>query len=118
MQKTSTLAALFMLVAAAGITTMNAQEPVRTIEIHAKRFNFTPSEITLKKGETVELKLISDDVTHALVVPELNISSEVSKGHPVDIKVTPDAAGDFHGQCGRFCGAGHGTMLFTVHVQE
>jgi hypothetical protein len=29
-----------------------AQEAARTIEVHAKRFSFSPEDITLKKGET------------------------------------------------------------------
>ena len=93
-------------------------EPARTIEIHAHRFAFTPSEITLKKGETVTLRLISDDVPHSLVVSDLQINQEVSKGHPAEITVTPTSTGDFHGKCGRFCGGGHGSMVFTVHVTE
>ena len=55
----------FMVVAS---TTFAAGE-MRTIEIHARRYVFSPAEITLKKGETVKLRLISDDVAHSLVVP-------------------------------------------------
>lgn len=96
----------------------NAQGTGQTIEIHARRFDFSPAEITLKKGETATIKLISDDVPHSLVVKELGINKEVSKGHPEEVTVTPDKAGDFHGKCGRFCGSGHGSMGLTVHVQE
>ena len=102
----------------AGSLNATAQESPRTIEIHAKRFAFTPSEITLKPGETVTLHLISDDVTHSLLIPDLKINQEVTKGHPVDVKVTPTSVGDFRGKCGRFCGSGHGSMVFTVHVKE
>src|SRR5215469_9076810 len=90
-------------------------EPAKVIEIHAHKFAFEPSEITLKKGETVTLRLTSDDVPHSLVVRDLQINQEISKGHPADITVTPTTTGDFHGQCGRFCGSGHGSMKFTVH---
>jgi cytochrome c oxidase subunit II len=95
-----------------------AQEAINTIEIHAHRFSFTPAEITLKKGETVKLRLISDDVAHSLVVPALKINAPMVKSHPTEITVTPDSTGDFHGQCGKFCGSGHGSMLFTVHVKD
>ena len=98
--------------------TGSAQNSAQTIEIHARRFDFSPAEITLKKGETVTIKLFSDDVPHSLVVKELGINKEVSKGHPEEVTVTPDKAGDFHGKCGRFCGSGHGSMALTVHVQE
>lgn len=113
------IAMLLVLISLVTLTTSigsQAQESSKTIEVHAKRFAFTPSEITLKKGETVTVKLVSDDVTHSLSIKDLNINREVSKGHPQDIVITPQSAGDFHGQCGRFCGSGHGMMTFTVHV--
>lgn len=99
-------------------STSRAQGQVRTIVIHAHRFAFSPSEITLKKGEPVKLQLISDDVAHSLLIPGLGINQLVTKAHPAEITVTPENAGDFHGQCGRFCGSGHGSMLFTVHVKD
>jgi plastocyanin len=34
----------------------------RTIEIHPRRFAFEPAEITAKAGETVRLRLVTDDV--------------------------------------------------------
>lgn len=95
-----------------------AQEQPRTIEIHAKRYAFTPSELTLQKGETVTLRLISDDVPHSLQVPGLKINSPIVKGHPTDVIITPESAGDFKGKCGRFCGSGHGSMIFNVHVKD
>lgn len=103
-----------LCICSAGIAV--ADQPGRTIEIHAHRFAFTPSEITVKKGETVKLKLSSDDVTHSLLIKDLGISQIVNKGKPAEVTFTPDKAGDFHGQCGHFCGSGHGTMTFTVHV--
>jgi cytochrome c oxidase subunit 2 len=95
-----------------------AQEQPHTIEIHAKRYAFTPSEVTLQKGETVTLRLISDDVPHSLQVPGLKINSTIVKGHPSEVTVTPESAGDFKGKCGRFCGSGHGSMIFNVHVKD
>ena len=94
------------------------QEPGRIIEIHAHRFAFSPSEITVKKGETVRLKLISDDVPHSLLIKDLGINQVVTKGKPVQVTFTPQQAGDFRGQCGHFCGAGHGKMAIAVHVTE
>lgn len=88
----------------------------RTIEIHAHRFAFVPAEIIVKKGETVRLKLISDDVPHSLLIKDLGINQTITKGKPAELTFTPQNAGDFHGQCGHFCGAGHGKMTFDVHV--
>lgn len=90
----------------------------RRIEIHAKRFSFVPAEITVDKNEPVTLALTSEDVTHALLVPGLHINATISKGHVTEVTFTADKAGDFPGKCGRFCGSGHGSMLFVVHVTD
>jgi cytochrome c oxidase subunit 2 len=98
--------------------TAAGQQPDRTIEIHAHRFAFSPAEITVRKGETVQLKLISDDVPHSLLIKDLGVNQPITKDRPAVILLTPRQAGDFHGQCGRFCGSGHGQMMFEVHVTE
>lgn len=95
-----------------------AEAPQKTITIHAKRYAFSPAEITLKKGETVKLSLISDDVPHSLSVKDLHINAPIAKDHPTELSLTPDKTGDFKGACGRFCGSGHGSMKFMVHVTD
>ena len=99
-------------------STVPAQEQIRTVEVHAHRFAFSPAEITLKRGETVKLRLLSDDVTHSLVIPDLKINVVINKAHAAEVTVTPNNVGDFRGKCGRFCGSGHGSMVFTVHVKD
>jgi cytochrome c oxidase subunit 2 len=86
------------------------------VEIHAKRYAFVPAEITLKKGETVKLELVSDDVIHSLVIDGLHLKVRMPAGEKVEASVTPEQTGDFKGKCGVFCGSGHGTMALTVHV--
>jgi len=108
---------LFVLLVAGG-NAASAQDAGQKIEIHAKRFNFEPAEITIKKGETVTLELTSEDVPHSLVIKDLNVNAPITKGHVTDVKVTPTNAGTFAGRCGRFCGSGHGSMKFVVHVTD
>jgi cytochrome c oxidase subunit 2 len=88
----------------------------RTIEIHAKRFAFSPAEIEVKMGETITLSLISDDVPHSLLIEGLGVNVAIAKGHANQVQITPTKTGDFPGRCGRFCGSGHGQMRFVVHV--
>ena len=95
-----------------------AQEAPRRIAIVAKRFNFTPSEITLKKGEPVVFALTSEDVSHGLKFKELNLDIRSKKGQTTEVPFTPTQAGTFVGQCSVFCGAGHGSMKLTLHVTE
>jgi len=93
-----------------------ADDSPKVIEVHAKKFEFVPAEITLKKGVPVKLKLISDDVAHSLVIKGLNVNQMMKVGDVSEITVDPAETGDFTGVCGVFCGIGHGKMKLVVHV--
>lgn len=95
-----------------------AADAQRRIEVVAKRFAYTPAEVTLKKGESVVLALRSEDVTHGVKFPELNLQTEIRKGAVSELSFTPMRSGDFVGHCSRFCGEGHGSMTLTLHVTE
>lgn len=95
-----------------------AQPAPRRIEVTAKKFDFTPGEITVKKGEPVVLVLTSADVPHGIKFKELNVSVKVGKGQTSEVSFTPDKTGTFVGHCSVFCGSGHGTMMLTLHVVE
>jgi cytochrome c oxidase subunit 2 len=97
---------------------IHAQDQPQVIEIHAKRFSFTPGEITLTKGEKATLSLTSDDVTHGLLIPDLGVNATIAKGKVTKVDVTPQQAGTFHGQCSHFCGVGHASMVFSVQVKD
>jgi cytochrome c oxidase subunit II len=90
----------------------------RRVEVAAKRFDFSPSEITLKKGEPVILVLTSKDVQHGLKLDAFNQVVIAKKGQSNQVEFTPEEAGTFIAQCASFCGSGHGSMRLTVHVTE
>ena len=95
-----------------------AEDAPKRIEVTAKRFQFSPAEITLKKGEPVVLVLNSVDTTHGLDLRELGLWTEIHKGQATELPFTPDKAGTFVGHCAVFCGAGHGGMTLTFHIVE
>lgn len=95
-----------------------AEEGPRVIAITAKRFEFVPNEITLRKGETVKLQLRSEDVTHGLFVRPLGIDTNITPGGTTEVTVTPQVAGRYRAICDHFCGAGHGGMKLTIVVTE
>jgi len=116
-------AALAVTLAIAGCMALSrsataADDEPRRIEITAKRFSFEPAEITVKKGEAVDLVFHSEDITHGIKFRELDLGTEIAKGGESELKFTPDKAGDFVGHCSRFCGVGHGSMTLTLHVTE
>ena len=96
---------------------LRAEGP-KVIEITAKRFAFTPNEITLKKGETVKLRIVSEDVTHGLYLKPLKIDADLEPGKTTEITVTPQTAGKFTAICDHFCGVNHGNMKMTIVVEE
>lgn len=95
-----------------------AQKTPRRIEVTAKRFTFTPADITVKKGEPVVLVLTSADVQHGIRVKELGIDIKAGKGQTNERAFTPDKTGTFVGHCSVFCGSGHGSMALTIHVVD
>ncbi len=90
----------------------------RVVEIRAKRFEFTPKEIHLRKGETTILRLTSEDVTHGFFLRPLKVDTDIPPGRVTEVTVTPESAGRFTAICDHFCGSGHGNMKLTVIVEE
>jgi cytochrome c oxidase subunit 2 len=95
-----------------------ANDEPKVIEITAKKFEFTPSAITLKKGEPVILRLSSSDRVHGFMSKPLKIDTDIPADKSEDVAVTPDTAGDFTVICDHYCGTGHGNMKMKVTVVE
>ena len=89
----------------------------KVIDITAKRFGFAPDQLVLKKGETVTLRLHSEDVTHGFFMRKLKIDTEVEAGKTADVTITPDTPGSYTTICDHFCGANHGNMKMTIVVE-
>lgn len=90
---------------------------VPVVEITAKRFAFSPDRITLKKGQTVKLRLHSADVTHGFFLRPLKLDEEIPAGQTIEVTVTPETAGTYMTICDHFCGANHGNMNMTIVVE-
>jgi cytochrome c oxidase subunit 2 len=93
-----------------------AEEP-NVLAITAKRFEFSPKEITLKVGETVKLRLTTEDVTHGFFSKPLGIDEVIVPGKTTEVLLTPKTAGRYTTICDHFCGAGHGGMKLTIVVE-
>lgn len=110
--------AVLTLSAGSAVRTAAAQAEPQVIEIHAKKFGYDPSEITLHKGQTYKLHLTSDDTTHSLRIKALNLNAVMKPKQFNDVLFTPEQVGDFKADCGVFCGVGHAKMAMMVHVVE
>lgn len=111
-------AVAFVAFGSGPLTFVGAQTEPHRIDVTAKRFEYDPASITVKKGEPVDLVLKSVDVAHGLKFRELNVDVKAGKGKTGEVRFTPDKTGDFVGRCSVFCGRGHGSMQLTLHVVE
>jgi cytochrome c oxidase subunit II len=90
---------------------------IPVVEITAKRFAFSPDKITLKQGQTVKLRIHSEDVTHGFFLRPLKLDEEIPAGQSIEVTVTPQQAGTFMPICDHFCGVNHGNMNMTIVVE-
>ena len=78
----------------------------------------TANEIHIPVGESVDIRLTSEDVIHSFWVPSLHGKIDVMPGHTTSITLRAEEAGTFRGQCAQFCGVQHANMAFLVIAQE
>lgn len=101
---------------------VQAQAPVqansRAIQVTAKKFEFTPDVIEVKKGDHVKLTVTALDRDHGISLPAFGIKQRLKKGVPTVIEFDANKVGTFPFHCSVFCGMGHGRMKGTVVVKE
>lgn len=110
-------------------------DETQTIEVTAKKYEFTPSEIRVKKGAKVRLKVHSVDETHGIRLslypegakdksapgllfdhPETN--GKVKKGEDQILEFVAQQQGTYEFKCAKLCGMHHGRMKGKLIVEE
>src|SRR5277367_3359068 len=92
------------LICLLGNSSATSQNAPHRIEVVAKKFAYSPSEVTLRKGEPTVLVLTSQDVAHGLKFKDLDLDTDIKKDATSDLAFTPTKVGDFVGHCSHFCG--------------
>ena len=114
----ATFMSITLLLTASGFRYRASEPEERVIKITAKKFDFTPGEITIKKGETVVFELASTDKPHGFSIPDFKVRSDIKPGEVTRLRFTPNKAGTFTIACDVFCGSGHEDMSGTLTVTE
>ena len=119
-KKSAPVFAILILVSmlTALVTPVFAGPGEQVIQIKAKKFEYTPNEITLKKGAPVVLELTSTDRLHGFNCPAFGIRGDINLNKVTKIRFTPDKVGSFEFHCDIFCGDGHETMTGKFIVTE
>ncbi len=88
----------------------------RTFEIDARQFSYSPSELKVAQGDTVILRLVSQDVVHGLYVDGYAASITADPGRSAALTFIADKAGSFRFRCNVACGAMHPFMIGKLTV--
>jgi heme/copper-type cytochrome/quinol oxidase subunit 2 len=95
------------------------EKPDRLINIVAERFTFVPSQIKLRQGEVVELRIRSLDTNHGFLIRDAAVNVIVPKRGKGEARVLFRAQkkGLFPFVCSKACGAGHTMMRGSILVE-
>ena len=90
----------------------------RVVTILAERFSFTPSEIRVAVGTSLELRIHSNDTMHGFRIIGNNVNILVPKRRQGEAVVRFEAVdvGRYEFECSRLCGAGHNFMRGAIIV--
>jgi heme/copper-type cytochrome/quinol oxidase subunit 2 len=107
--------ALFLIVGA--VHALAAQDR-RIVRVRAERFAFTPSEIRVTEGESIELRIRSDDTAHGFRLTGTDVDIVIPKRGKGEMTIdfVAPAAGRYEFECTRMCGAGHSFMRGVLVV--
>lgn len=98
-------------------TVVRSTSEVKSFTMTAKKWEFSPSTITVKQGDKVKLSITSQDVTHGFQIAEYNVKVLLEPDKTSVAEFTADKKGSFKFFCYNFCGEGHTGMNGTLVVQ-
>ena len=122
-------------VAAGQAKETDALSQVRVIEMTAKKYEYTPGEIRVKKGTRVQLKVRATDRTHGFriaLIPEgapandpaglrfaeVQDNWKLEKNQERVVEFVAERSGTYPFKCSVFCGLGHMGMKGKLVVEE
>ena len=117
-----TLAAALVICATTYAASLGQSTPGQVnhvVRITAERFVFTPSEVTVPLGTTIEFHLTSEDTAHGFRVLGQTLDMSIPKRGRGEATATftPAEAGTYVFECSRMCGAGHSFMRGVIRVK-
>ena len=95
-----------------------AAPPESVVKVVAKRFDYTPNVLQLKKGVPVVIELTTQDVVMGFSAPDFGVRADIVPEKVARVRIVPDKAGTFTFVCDIFCGTGHEEMEGTIVVTE
>ncbi|MBI4590673.1 MAG: cupredoxin domain-containing protein [Candidatus Rokubacteria bacterium] len=86
----------------------------RTVE----RGGWRPARIVVRRGQTVKLRILAEDVTHGFQLLHFGVNAGAIKtGTTRVVEFTPDRVGDFPFYCSVRCSPLHMALMGTLVVE-
>lgn len=95
-----------------------ARPTTRLVRIEASQFSYSPATVTVNRGDTVTIQLVSTDVVHGLYVDGYGVSVEADPGQTKTLTFVADRPGSFRFRCNVTCGAMHPFMIGKLNVGQ
>ena len=109
--------AVLMFVFSAG-TICAADQKEIVIKITAKKFEYSPSSIKIKRGTPVILELTSLDRVHGFNCPKLDVRTDIEPGKISRVRILAQKSGVYEFHCDIFSGDGHEDMYGEIIVED
>jgi len=106
----------YMAGSAGGNVVIKPTGETKSFVVTAKKFSFTPGQITVNRGDNVKLSLTSADVIHGFKLDSYDISKTLNPGETVTAEFFADKPGTFQFRCTIPCGEGHLEMTGSLIV--
>jgi cytochrome c oxidase subunit 2 len=116
MKRPRTFCATIALLSAVALVAL-AQSESNEVKVTAKKFEFSPSAVHVKKGDHVKLVITAADHDHGFKLDAFQIDQLLKKGEATTVEFTADRAGTFPFECSHFCGMGHKKMKGELVVE-
>lgn len=107
----------FAFAVALGVPAQDTSSASSEVKMTAKKYEFSPNTVRVKKGEHVRLVITALDRPHGFKIEAFGIDHRLPKGEAVTIDFTADQSGTFPFQCSEFCGLGHKKMRGELVVE-
>ncbi len=85
----------------------------QAITVKATNFKFDQTEIHVKKGDKVTIKLVDEAGFHGFAIPDYNVDIKENNGTAT---FTADKTGEHPYHCSIVCGSGHANMVGKLIV--
>lgn len=89
----------------------------KSFTVAARKFQYTPNLIRVNRGDTVTIRLVSEDVHHGFYLDAYELQMSALPGQDGVVRFVADKTGRFNFRCSVTCGAFHPYMVGYLKVE-